>query len=1052
MPPQKKKLSFSDLGLDIALPSVLSKSKNERKNEQLEKKRAKKEREKEALEVVAASREVVEKRKRDVEEENALFQKEKEQRKKLSRIEHIKSRNEREQKEREQKHEALVSQSVVIAKIKEDWENEEKERKEIAALIEEERERAAASAPRNVHIIINRTEDIIQQRSDLPVVREEQPIMEAINDSQRSCVLISGETGSGKTTQIPQFLWEAGYGHPEGEVFGRDGRILVTEPRRVAAVSMARRVAAELNVGFGDEVCYHVRYDNNMSQNCKIKFATEGVVLKEIQSDFLLKQYSVIIVDEAHERSISCDILVGLLSRIMPLRNDLFAEQLRDNNGDMTKVKVKPLKLVIMSATLHISDFRDNRKLFPIPPPLIQVDARRFPVANHFARKTELREYVTEAFKKVRQIHKKLPPGGILVFLTTQQEIEDLCEQLRRHYQRNKIEYSSESYSKHALLLGHEREEASESDTEIAASEGGSGAGQATLAERDEFGLEVDDYALEDAEDDGGTGGRRGKRSRRAAEGSEEAVEEVVQQLQARGHGGGGGETSIQRRGADSSSGTRDDESMGDMRDDEVNGEYNTLHVLPLYALLDFQQQQEVFKDPPRGKRLCVVATNVAETSLTIPNIKYVVDAGRAKVKLMEEGTKASCYRIDWISQASAEQRSGRAGRMGPGHCYRLYSTAVYANLMPKHTTPEILRTPLDTVVLLMKQVGIQHVGSFPFPSCPKESEVWDAMHHLHAIGALDASHDYRITPLGRQLVAFPVPPRFARALAEVVARQLPPRMVEVVCAVVASISTSSNVFTAEGNRIKSTKKELCKDDPRALAIKSLLNPGSDLVTSLNAFAAFYARPQQCRFLCMVEKSMQEAKMLFHQIRAMLLREMNIPKIKSDNAVHTTAEEADEVADTMDEGEKDATGGGSTRPVEKSCFLQDYRDENGMLTAFTLERSEELQLRRLFIPGLIDQVARRATVHECRTLGVEYVDKRTSRAPYLLLKAKTIAYVHPTSSIARTFPPPEYVTFSFLQKVRRSDQERGQTALMEGVTIVTKEWLDEYNFFSEEEE
>lgn len=1075
MPPEKKKLSFSDLGLDVALPSVLSKSKTERKIEQLEKKKAKKEREKEAIQVVASSREVVEKRKRDVEEENALLQREKEQRKKLNRIEHIKSRNEREQKERELKQEALVSQNVVIEKMKEEWEKDEKARKEIAALIEEERERAAATAPRNVHIVIQRTEEIMQQRSDLPVVREEQPIMEAINDSHRSCVLISGETGSGKTTQIPQFLWEAGYGHPEGEGFGREGRILVTEPRRVAAVSMARRVAEELNVGFGDEVCYHVRYDNNMSQNCKIKFATEGVVLKEIQSDFLLKQYSVIIVDEAHERSISCDILVGLLSRIMPLRNDLFAEQLRESNGDMTKVKVKPLKLVIMSATLHIADFRDNRKLFPIPPPLIQVDARRYPVANHFSRKTELREYVNEAFKKVRQIHKKLPPGGILVFLTTQQEIEDLCEQLRRHYRRNKIEYSSESYSKHAVLLGREREELqSDSDKDQGEQDGGKtavmGDGEAPGAERDEFGLQVDDYALDDGDDL--SGNSRRKRGR-GGEAPEEKVEEVLEQLRSRGHGAVRRDPR-QRKSPSNGEGEEaleEEEAVAeeDLKDDEINGEYNTLHVLPLYALLDFQKQQEVFKDPPRGKRLCVVATNVAETSLTIPNIKYVVDAGRAKVKLIEEGTKASCYRIDWISQASAEQRSGRAGRMGPGHCYRLYSTAVYANLMPKHTTPEILRTPLDTVVLLMKQVGIQHVGSFPFPSCPKETEVRDAMHHLHAIGALDASHDYRITPLGRQLVTFPVPPRFARALAEVVVRRFPPRMVEIVCAVVASISTSTNVFTAEGNRLKSTKTELCKDDPRALAIKALLNPGSDLVTSLNAFAAFYARPQQCRFLCMVEKSMQEAKMLFHQIRAMLLRvppSITVGKESPSKAKPASDAEVDEVVDTMDEGERgededeedgnenESNGGSGCRHGWKSCFLpMDKNAGRGLAagpTSFVLERSEELQLRRLFIPGLIDQVARRATVHECRTLGVEYADKRTSRAPYLLVNAKTIAYVHPTSSIARTFPPPEYLTFSFLQKVRRSDQERGQMALMEGVTIVTKEWLADYNFSEEE--
>eukprot|EP00796_Vickermania_ingenoplastis_P005409 gene5409-3896_t len=984
MPGKKNDLNFSDLGLDVALPSVLSKSREERKREQLEKKKQKKEREKEALEIVASSREIVQKWKRDLEAETEAEKNEREQRKKKMKIEHIKSRAEREQRQRAEKEEALVSQSKVIAKIQEEWNQEEEKQKAIQTLLEQERERAAQQQPRNVHITICRTDEMERQRSDLPVVREEQPIMEAINAAGRSCVLISGETGSGKTTQIPQFLWEAGYGHQEGQIFGREGCILVTEPRRVAAVSMARRVAEELNVEFGGEVCYHVRYDNNLSDRCKIKFATEGIVLKEIQSDFLLKKYSVIIVDEAHERSLSCDILVGLLSRIVPLRNDLFQEQMRENKGDISKVKIKPLKLVIMSATLHIGDFRDNRKLFPVIPPLIQVDARRFPVANHFARKTQLTDYVDEAFKKVRQIHKKLPPGGILVFLTTQREIEDLCDQLRRHYRSNKIEYSSDSYNKHAALLGKEREEVSASDEDIPSEKR-----PEEEEQRDEFGLEGKDYALD--EDTGRN------------------VEEPIETL-----------VSLQSsKAAPSNMATETDTN-----DDEVNGEYDTLHVLPLYALLDFQLQQEVFKPPPPGKRLCVVATNVAETSLTIPNIKYVVDAGRAKVKMMEEETKASCYRIDWVSQASAEQRSGRAGRMGPGHCYRLYSTAVYSNLMPKHTTPEILRTPLDTVVLLMKQVGIQSVNSFPFPSPPKESEIQDALRHLVSIGALDAKCGYRITPMGRRLVTFPLPPRFARAIMEAVDRRCTTRIVEMICAVVATVSTVTSVFTAEGNRLKGMKAESCKDDPQAQSIKALLNPGSDMITYLNAFAAYYTKPQNCWYLCMVQKSMQEARMLFQQVRAML-RGVETTRTAKEDA------DTDEVADTMDEGETIKSA------PEASCFSPN--------APLVLNRGEELMLRRLFIPGLLDQVARRATVFECRSMGAEYMDKKTSKAAYLILSSKTIAYVHPTSSIAKTFPPPEYLTFSFLQKTHRSESKTAQTMML-GVTIVTKEWLMDCGF------
>lgn len=1036
MPPQKPSLTFSDLGLNVELPSLLSKSQKERKNDFLEKKKAKKEREKEALEVVASSREIILKRKREIESQSCELHAEKDQRRKLNKMEQIKSRREREKREQEEKKAAIVSQNKIIEKLKSEWSENEKCQKEICALVNDEMKQLASTQPKNIFISVNRTERVTEQRRTLPVLREEQAIMEAINACTRSCVLISGETGSGKTTQLPQFLWEAGYGHFEGREFGREGLILVTEPRRVAAVSMARRVAEELNTSFGGEVCYHVRYDNNLSNTCKIKFATEGIILKEIQSDFLLKQYSVIIIDEAHERSISCDILVGLLSRIVPLRNELHAEELRKAGNSVSLVKIKPLKLVIMSATLQISDFRDNRKLFPVIPSVIQVESRRYPVSNHFSRKTELKDYVNEALKTVRKIHKKLPPGGILVFLATQQEIESLCERLRKHYQHNKIEYSSESYNKHSLLRRcGENEENSDEDGEIVSKMDKKNTTLITVdkkREKDEFGLEPSDYVLDEEFTE----------SESAIKGKGES--EYIHALPSKDHKHRKTLLGSDQKGhfVNSSEGNHptQEEETEDLSDSEVNGELDTLHVLPLYALLDFQRQQEVFNPPPSGKRLCVVATNVAETSLTIPNIKYVVDTGRAKMKVMEESTKASCYRIQWVSQASAEQRSGRAGRMGPGHCYRLFSTAVYANLMPKHTIPEILRTPLDTVVLLMKQVGIQNVSSFPFPSLPSEKELEDALAHLHVIGALDGpSNKFQIRPLGRLLVKYPVPPRFARALLEATSRELPRRMLEITCAIVATLSTVKNLFTPEKNEIKNLKTDAGQADPRVVAIKALLNPGSDLVTYLNAFAAFYAQPLLCEFFCLVQKSMHEAKLLFHQLRSMIIKEAGYLRQAATMSSATTKKglncEIDEVADTMDTSEE---GGEGSENEEQSCF------ENKNYP-FSLFRPEELSLRRLFIPGLLDQVARRATVHECRTFGILYIDRSTGKAPYILVKTNTVAYVHPTSSIAKTAPPAEYLTYSYLEKVLRSENREEKTTML-GCTIVTKEWLKEFSF------
>lgn len=1003
MPKKSSSLSFADLGLSTPLPKVLAKTREERRKDQREERQEKKQRTKAATLEVAAARHAASEHKEFVREEEAKQKELKEHRKQELRIENLKARNERDEEAKKQAARRLVSQQKIIAEMIETKREEAMETKRIRELIENETRQKAKVAPKNVHIQVHRTEEIDAQRVGLPVLQEEQPIVEAINASCRTCVLICGETGSGKTTQIPQFLWEAGYGHKEGATLGRDGCILVTEPRRVAAVSMAKRVAEELNVQFGGEVCYHVRYDNNLSPDCRLKFATEGIVLKEIQSDFLLKKYSVIVVDEAHERSISCDILIGLLSRIIPLRNDLFQEELASNGGQVAMTKVKPLKLVIMSATMRVTDFKDNSTLFPIVPPLINVEARRYPVTNHFARRTELKEYVDQAFEKVRQVHKKLPPGGILVFLSTQQEIEDLCGRLRQHYAKTKIEYYEDSYSKHHFVTRKHAEVAASSDDDDRTDT--AGVTPQDAAEMDEYGLAVDDYTL-DGDDNGGN---------EAGAGTEVIKNGRLQRSR----------PAVEKRGRGSEVGREDDgadteASIFEEGEGEVNGEYDTLHVLPLYALLDFRKQQEVFKAPPSGKRLCVVATNVAETSITIPNIKYVVDAGRVKTKTMDGDTNASCFRIEWTSQASAEQRSGRAGRMGPGHCYRLYSTAVYVNLMSKHSAPEILRTPLDSVVLLMKHLRIEHVGGFPFPSPPREEDLKSALDHLAVIDALESSRNYTITKLGRELVAYPVPPRFARAIVEVKKLKQPRRVREMVALIVAVVTTTTNVLTAEGSRLKSSRVEEGEAaDPRQQRIRSLLNAGSDFMTYLNALVVFRRDPRRSTWdYCLVQKSMQEANLLYSQLRRFL--------------VDGDEEDTEELADTLDDNEAygpSSVEGAAAEPT----------------TSLLANREEELVIRKAFIPGLLDQVARRATVQECRTFGVDYNDKRTSKAPYLILSTRTISYIHPTSSVSRTFPPPDFVTFGFLQKVVRSETKKAQSMML-GVTIVTSEWLHTCGF------
>lgn len=258
-----------------------------------------------------------------------------------------------------------------------------------------------------VYIHVERSASIQIARLKLPILAEEQIIMETI--SENSVIILAGETGSGKTTQIPQFLYEAG--------FAENGmQIAITEPRRVAAIAMSKRVGYEMGLNT-DIVSYLIRFEGNCTDKTKLKFMTDGVLLKEIETDFLLNKYSVVILDEAHERSAYTDILVGLLSRIVLLRNK----------------RKNPLKLIIMSATLRVEDFTGNRKLFKIPPPVIKVDARQFPVTIHFNKVTK-DDYVNEAYLKAIKIHTKLPEGGILMFLTGQQEVKHLVKKLRKQF------------------------------------------------------------------------------------------------------------------------------------------------------------------------------------------------------------------------------------------------------------------------------------------------------------------------------------------------------------------------------------------------------------------------------------------------------------------------------------------------------------------------------------------------------------------------------------------------------------------------------------------
>lgn len=528
------------------------------------------------------------------------------------------------------------------------------------------------------YVNVERTDTVQQLRMQLPVFNEEHRIMEAIN--HHDCVVICGETGSGKTTQVPQFLYEAGFGNTNSP---NKGMIGITQPRRVAAVSMANRLGNELG-DHGHRVGYQIRFDSTISNEGKpegtaVKFMTDGVLLREIMADFLLTKYSVIIVDEAHERNINTDILIGLLSRLLKLRRQYHHKE---------PAKFAPLKLVIMSATLRVSDFSENTTLFKIPPPIIKVDARQYPVSVHFNKRTPF-EYLDEAFNKACKIHRKLPPGGILIFLTSQAEITLTVKRLRSEFPLKKRDIYKDV---------PEVRLSKDTDAE---------------AEDIDFSVGITEKGVEETQDD------------YESDSEEEGFDEIREPTQT---------------------------------------DNDPLYVLPLYSLLPTSEQMKVFQDPPGGSRVCIVATNVAETSLTIPGIRYVVDCGRAKERKYNEETGVQSFEIDWVSKASADQRAGRAGRTGPGHCYRLFSSAVYEDFFLPFGKPEILRMPVESVVLNMKSMGIDKIVNFPFPTPPDRNALKKAEKLLIILGALDKSNA-TVTAIGKLMSLFPLSPRFSKIL-----------------------------------------------------------------------------------------------------------------------------------------------------------------------------------------------------------------------------------------------------------------------------------------------
>lgn len=545
---------------------------------------------------------------------------------------------------------------------------------------------------------------IREQRRSLPIFQLKDQFLHAVRQNQILCVI--GETGSGKTTQMTQYLIEDGY--------GADGIVGCTQPRRVAAISIARRVAEEFGCRLGDEVGYCIRFDDTTSSRTIIKYMTDGMLLREILLDLDLRKYSVIILDEAHERTVSTDVLFGLLKDTLRRRSDL--------------------KVIVTSATLDAEKFSEyfhNAAIFTIP-------GRTYPVEITHVKET-VDDYLEAALSTVIDIHLNEPKGDILLFLTGQEEIDMACQVLHERI----------------LKLKHQKPA--------------------------------------------------------------------------------------------------------------------PLIPLPVYSALPSEMQTAIFEPAPPGCRKCVVATNIAEASVTIDGIYYVVDPGFAKIKVYNPRAGMDSLIVNPISQASCRQRAGRAGRTGPGKCFRLYTERAMEVEMLPSAVPEIQRSNLANVVLMLKAMGIDDVLGFDFMDKPSTHTLTDALETLWLLDSLD--DDGKLTKLGRRMAEFPMAPEESKMLLAAVDLGC----ADDVITIVAMLSVQTIFYRPR------EKQELADERKR-----KFFSPLGDHMTLLEVYREWVRKGRSaewCQDNFIVERSLKRAQDVRKQILGILEKyKLSIDTAGSDNS------------------------------------------------------------------------------------------------------------------------------------------------------------------------
>lgn len=554
---------------------------------------------------------------------------------------------------------------------------------------------------------------IEQQRQKLPVFKLRNHILYLVENYQT--VVIVGETGCGKSTQIPQYLAEAGW-TAEGRVVG------VTQPRRVAAVTVAGRVADERGAVLGHEVGYCIRFDDCTDPLAtRIKFLTDGMLVREMMVDPLLTKYSVIMLDEAHERTLYTDIAIGLLKKIQKKRGDL--------------------RLIVASATLDAEKFRDFFNQNETSDPArdtsvtLTVEGRTFPV-DIFYLQSPVPDYIKATVDTVVKIHQTEGDGDILAFLTGQEEVETVVSML-------------------------------------------------------------------------------------------------IEQARALAR----------------------------------TGMKKHLRVLPMYAGLPSFEQMKVFERVSHSVRKVIVATNVAETSITISGIVYVIDCGFMKLRAYNPRTAIECLVVVPVSQASANQRAGRGGRNRSGKCYRLYTEEAFDQL-PQSTVPEMQRSNLAPVILQLKALGIDNVLRFHFMSPPPAQSMVQALELLYALGGLDK--DCRLTePLGMRIAEFPLNPMFAKMLLESGNFGCSQEVLSI-----AAMMQIQNVFVFPSNQ-----KSQATRVHRKFAVEE-----GDHLTMLNVYEAFIKHnksSQWCQEHFLNYKGLVRAATVRDQLKKLLVK-FQVPKVSSE--------------------------------------------------------------------------------------------------------------------------------------------------------------------------